>query len=184
MADDMAALITHLGLEKPLICGYSDGGQICLELGMHYLGLAQAYAVGAAYSELSENLVSFLGSFGIDEKGNIDLDELEANAPDFVAYMKQTHEMNWKDLTRQIAKMWATPLNYTANDFERIDEITLLFVGDRDAFIPLEEAVAMYRLIPNSELAVAPNSSHEFAGTNPELFTNIVLEFMMRQISR
>ncbi len=140
--------------------------------------------MGAAYSELSENLVSFLVSFGIDEKGNIDLDELEVNAPDFVAYMKQTHEMNWKDLTRQIAKMWATPLNYTANDFERIDEITLLFVGDRDAFIALEEAVAMYRLIPNSELAVAPNSSHEFAGTNPELFANIVLEFMMRQISR
>jgi pimeloyl-ACP methyl ester carboxylesterase len=58
----------------------------------------------------------------------------------------------------------------------------LLFVGDRDAFIPLEDAVAMYRLIPNAELAVAPNSSHEFVGTNPELFTNIVLEFMMRQI--
>jgi len=46
MADDTAALITHLGLEKPLVCGYSDGGQVCLELGMHYPGLAQAYVVG------------------------------------------------------------------------------------------------------------------------------------------
>ena len=78
--------------------------------------------------------------------------------------------------------MWATPLNYTADDFARIVEPALLVVGDRDAFVPLDEAVAMYRLIPNAELAVAPNSSHDMVETNPELFTNIVLEFMMRQI--
>jgi pimeloyl-ACP methyl ester carboxylesterase len=181
MADDVAALITHLGLEGPLVCGYSDGGQICLELAMRYPGLAQAYVVGAAYYEMSEDLFAFLASFGIDKDGKINLDDFEANAPDFVAYLKQAHEMNWKALTRQIAKMWATPLNYTSADFARIVEPALLVVGDRDAFIPLEQAVAMYRLIPNAELAVAPNSNHEFVRTNPELFTNMVLEFLLRQ---
>ena len=182
MAEDIAALITHLGLEKPLVCGYSDGGQICLELGMHYPGLAQVYVAGAVNYESSESFVNFLRSFGIDANGDINLEEFEANAPDFAAYMMQTHEMNWKELTRQLAKMWATPLNYTADDFERIVEPTLLVVGDRDAFVPLEQAVAMYRLIPNAELAVAPNSGHELVQTNPELFTNIILEYLMRQI--
>ena len=90
--------------------------------------------------------------------------------------------MNWQELARQLAKMWATPLNYTAADLARIVEPALLVVGDRDVPAPLEQNVAMYRLIPNAELAVAPNSSHEFVQANPELFTNIVLEFLLRQI--
>src|SRR4026209_1320768 len=36
MADDMAAFIDALKLNQPSICGWSDGGQIALELGMHY----------------------------------------------------------------------------------------------------------------------------------------------------
>src|SRR5918998_344841 len=36
MADDVAAL----GLQRPLVLGYSDGGRIALELGMRYPGLA------------------------------------------------------------------------------------------------------------------------------------------------
>ena len=36
MADDIAAFIEALGLEKPMVLGYSDGGQVALELGLHY----------------------------------------------------------------------------------------------------------------------------------------------------
>jgi pimeloyl-ACP methyl ester carboxylesterase len=48
MADDMAALVQALGLDAPLICGYSDGGQIALEIGMRYPDLAAALVVGGA----------------------------------------------------------------------------------------------------------------------------------------
>ena len=40
MADDVAALIGALDLERPLVLGCSDGGQIALEVGMRYTGLA------------------------------------------------------------------------------------------------------------------------------------------------
>ena len=40
MADDLAALIAALGLQWPLVLGYSDGGQVALELGIRYPGLA------------------------------------------------------------------------------------------------------------------------------------------------
>lgn len=33
LADDVAALITALGLIRPVVGGYSDGGQVALELG-------------------------------------------------------------------------------------------------------------------------------------------------------
>jgi pimeloyl-ACP methyl ester carboxylesterase len=45
-ADDVAALIKALGLQRPLVLGYSDGGQIALELGMRYPGLARALVLG------------------------------------------------------------------------------------------------------------------------------------------
>ncbi len=53
-ADDMAALVQTLGLYKPLIFGYSDGGQVALELGMRYPDLPQALVVGAAWFRFSE----------------------------------------------------------------------------------------------------------------------------------
>jgi len=48
MADDVAAFVQAMGLTKPFICGYSDGGQIALEIGMCYPNLAAALVVGAA----------------------------------------------------------------------------------------------------------------------------------------
>ena len=48
----MAALVQALDLHKPLICGYSDGGQVALEIGMRYPDLPQALVIGGAYIEL------------------------------------------------------------------------------------------------------------------------------------
>jgi pimeloyl-ACP methyl ester carboxylesterase len=49
LAGDVAALIAALGLERPVVGGYSDGGQIALELGARHPGAAGALIVGAAY---------------------------------------------------------------------------------------------------------------------------------------
>ena len=46
MADDVAALVSALGLRRPFVLGYSDGGQIALELGMRYPELARALVLG------------------------------------------------------------------------------------------------------------------------------------------
>jgi pimeloyl-ACP methyl ester carboxylesterase len=42
MADDVAGLIKELELREPLVIGYSDGGQIALELALSHPGLAAA----------------------------------------------------------------------------------------------------------------------------------------------
>ncbi len=74
-----------------------------------------------------------------------------------------------------------TPLGYTEADFQKIGAPTLILMGDRDEMIPLEEAVDMYRLIPNAELAIAPGSDHRFPVSRADLFTNLVLDFCLRQ---
>ncbi|HHW8757020.1 TPA: alpha/beta fold hydrolase [Salmonella enterica] len=48
MAEDMAAFVKALKLEKPLVMGYSDGGMVVLKLTSRYPDLARAAIVGGA----------------------------------------------------------------------------------------------------------------------------------------
>ena len=51
IADDVAALIAALGLQRPVVGGWSDGGQVTLELGARHPGAAGGLIVGAAYPD-------------------------------------------------------------------------------------------------------------------------------------
>jgi pimeloyl-ACP methyl ester carboxylesterase len=56
---------------------------------------------------------------------------------------------------------------------------TLIIWGDRDQFLPVENAVELYRLIPNAQLAVIPHADHFVARTNVKLFAELVKEFIL-----
>ena len=58
MADDVAALLATLGLDRPVVGGYSDGGLVTLELGARHPGVAGALLVGAAYPHVDGALWS------------------------------------------------------------------------------------------------------------------------------
>ncbi|NPD89675.1 MAG: alpha/beta hydrolase [Asgard group archaeon] len=55
-----------------------------------------------------------------------------------------------------------------------------MIAGDRDAVSSIDECVKMYKLIPNAELAIIPNANHDVYETKPDLFNNIVLEYLLR----
>ena len=76
--------------------------------------------------------------------------------------------------------MWTTPLGYSPEDFRRIQAPTLVWVGDRDQIVRVEEAVRMYRMLPDAELYVAPNRDH-FTGLGA---LSPVTDFLVRQIDR
>jgi pimeloyl-ACP methyl ester carboxylesterase len=183
MADDVAALIEALSLTKPLVFGYSDGGQIALEMGMCYPNLTAALVVGAAWYKFSEAYVNALRAFGFEGPGVVNIEQMQRANPHWVEVLKTAHmradDPNyWQTLLKQVSKMWWTPLDYTAGDFERITKPALILMGDKDEGIPVEQAVEMYHLIPNAELAILPNATHASAVT--ELSMTIVLDFLLR----
>jgi pimeloyl-ACP methyl ester carboxylesterase len=53
LADDIAALITELELDRPVVAGWSDGGQIALELAVRHPHAAAALVVGGAYHDFA-----------------------------------------------------------------------------------------------------------------------------------
>jgi pimeloyl-ACP methyl ester carboxylesterase len=53
-------------------------------------------------------------------------------------------------------------------------------LGDDDE-VKLEHAVALYRAIPNAELAVIPGTSHGLVVEKPELCNAIILDFLCNE---
>src|SRR5216683_5180323 len=49
MADDIAALIDHLGLDKPDVVGYSLGGGVALQTAIKYPGLVRRLVAASAH---------------------------------------------------------------------------------------------------------------------------------------
>ncbi|KKM65938.1 hypothetical protein LCGC14_1486270 [marine sediment metagenome] len=185
MAEDIATLIKELDLDKPLICGWSDGGQIALEVGIHYPNLSKALVVGGALSEYSESFLNSMKVIGIKGPGVIDFDQLQKVLPDFVSIRSKLHSHvygpeYWKSLMKNISKMWLNPLAYPKETIREIATPVLIIIGDRDQAIPVEEAVKMYQLIPTAELAIVPYADHQVTRYRHELFTNIILDFLLR----
>lgn len=183
MADDVVAFIQALSLTKPLIFGYSDGGQIALEIGMRYPSLPAALVVGAAWYKFSETYIHSLKSFGFSASGVVDFEKIQRDAPEWVSQLKTDHARAddsdyWQTLLNQISIMWWMPIDYAPEDFHKITASTLILIGDRDGLIELDQAVGMYQLMPNAELVVLPNATH-FSALN-EVSVNIVMDFLSR----
>jgi pimeloyl-ACP methyl ester carboxylesterase len=62
-------------------------------------------------------------------------------------------------------------------DLARIGAPTLVMVGDDDLF-SMDHTVALWRAIPNSELAVVPGTSHALVWEKPQLVNRLILDFL------
>lgn len=185
MADDIVALIQSMGLDKPFICGWSDGGQIALELGIHYPQLLSGLIVGGAMRENVMPMELWV-NMGLNGPGDIDFDKFKESSPGFYNLLKDIHKTQgvdyWSELLLNLTKMWFDDSSYPGDNVKKINIPTLVILGDRDEYIPLNEAIRLYQYIPNAELAVVPAATHALSmGGHKELFTSIVLDFMKRK---
>jgi pimeloyl-ACP methyl ester carboxylesterase len=182
LAADAVALIAALGLERPHVGGWSDGAQVALEIGLRYPDAARSLVVGAAFFDFGEG---FRGSirqlFGMDAAGAIDVGHVEAALGGALPRFRAMHagtEDEWHAFLGQTAHMWLEYPGLSEADFGRIAAPTLLVVGDRDEFVPVEVAAAMYRMLPTAELAICPNASHSLPGTRPAWLAQTIVEFV------
>lgn len=185
MADDVAAFIRTVRLNKPYVCGWSDGGQIALDIGMRYADLVRGLVISAACYRFSEGYVNWAKALGMEGPGRVNTDYIEREMPDLALKWRELHAPRgpgyWKTLLTQLSSLWLTPVGYTSRDFAMIGAPTLILSGDRDTLVPIEDAVELFRLIPWAELGIIPNAPHSFPETRVELFTDLILDFLSRR---
>ena len=113
----------------------------------------------------------------------MDIEKKQRESPEYVNFLRTEHVHStdpdyWQAFLKQISTLWWTPLDYSAEDFQKITEPALILLGDRDGIIDLDQAVEMYQLIPHADLAILPNRTHITA--LDQLFTGTVLDFLLR----
>ena len=184
MADDIAELITVLNLKKPLVCGQSDGGQIALELSLNYPELIKAIVISGVLIEISELYVKSLNDIGILNPGVVNFELFESSLKEYIPVLREAYSPvygydYWKRFMVEISKVWLTPEEFPGEKIRNIILPVLIVHADHDD-IPVEEAIKIFRLITNSELAVAPNSDHLLPINNLKLYLALIYDFLQR----
>jgi pimeloyl-ACP methyl ester carboxylesterase len=188
LAEDIILFIDALGLQKPLVAGYSDGGQTALHMAMLYPGLARGYMVGAidnfVTAEWRQTMQDLLGFEG---PGIVDYERVIQTNSEFVRSIAEKHDVfhepgYWKSLLTQASQAWWEPPVQTQADFAKISDPVLFWVGDRDVFCPPEQSLEMYRMVDKAELAVIPDADHFTMAEQFDIAAMILLNFMKRVI--
>lgn len=175
LADDVAALIEALDLDRPAVCGFSDGGVTATVVGIRHPAAVRAVVNHAGYDLLNPEAPSFtmmrqtLGGAADATRADPDAAERFFGSSDEMratfGLMKADHDGAqgagyWKTLIAETFDRCTRSSGYTFADLGRIDVPTLVLTGDRDRFCSVEEGVAAYRALPQGELAVLPDHGH------------------------
>ena len=195
LADDVAALINALGLERPLIAGFSEGAITATILGIRHPDTVRAIVNHAGFDAFDPGNTGLFAVMRQILGGSPDATQPDpdAAARGFEAseQMRPMFELLKRDQdTGQGEGHWRTYLRlawdrctqtpgYTYADLAKITVPTLILVGDRDDFCSVEQATMAYRQLPMGELAILPGHGHYI----PPAAIDATSEFLGRHLA-
>lgn len=189
MADDIAALIRHLGLEKPDVVGYSLGGGVALQLAVRHPDTVGRLVMASANVWRSAIYPEMLA-----QQGQMDASAAEflKETPMYQSYMQAAPRP--EDFPRLLDKIGKA----MANDFDYSEEVrglrvpTLIVAGDCDMAPPSHYA-EVFKLLGGGlrdggwmgegrpegghALAILPGVTHYSMFASP-LFAAVTLDFL------
>jgi len=194
LADDVAALIEALELERPLIAGFSEGAITATVLGLRAPESVSAIVNQAGHDFFNPQAPSFQimrQLFG----GSTDSTRTDPDAVErFFSQsqrMRAMFELMQQDQDEaQGTGYWRTYVElaferttrwpgYAFADLGKIEVPALILCGDRDEFCSVEEAITAYRALPKGELAILADTGHVITPAAIEA----MVEFLERHVS-
>jgi pimeloyl-ACP methyl ester carboxylesterase len=177
MASDMSEFIDKLNLGKVNIVGWSDGGNVGLELAFaHPDKVLKVVTFGANYTH--ENWMAPEDSVKMATD-----DPLWTRTSVIMSKYRTTFERLSPDkeripiIKKKLEDLMANYPNFTIDQLKTINIPFLIVVGDHDA-INLDQTVALYTNLPKAQLMVVPGASHFVPVEYPELINDEVIKFL------
>jgi len=171
MADDTIAFLDEVVCEPTHLVGYSDGASVAL-------------LVALKRPDLVRKLVLVSGNFHYDGVVPGTLNEFDEQT---LRRMSTRHgqvspdgEEHFPVIARKVLDMAATQPTLAAEDLRAVTARTLVIAGDDD-MVSLEHIIALYRGIPDSELAIVPGTSHLLVTEKPDQVYSLTAEFLTTQ---
>jgi pimeloyl-ACP methyl ester carboxylesterase len=189
MADDIAGLIDHLGLDKPDVVGYSLGGGVAFFTAVKYPDKVGKLVIAGTHIRRDAIPAEMLAQQG---QLNASAAEFMKDTPMYQHYQAVAPRPD--DFGRLLDKVGAS----MANDFDFSEELrglkvpTLIVAADAD-MAPPSHYVEMFKLLDGGlrdggwdgagrpkgghALAILPGLTHYNLGTSP-LFVAVTLDFL------
>jgi pimeloyl-ACP methyl ester carboxylesterase len=174
LVDDLAAFVDALGLATFHLLGFSMGGATAL-----------AYAAGRP--DRLRTLVLVGTATEHEPRTSVirhlaDVERIERHDPAWAAALARRHDPvqgpgAWRRLMPAIAAFVAEEASPTLAELRRVEMPALVVVGDRDPIVPVGQAWALARQLPDARLFVVPGCPHEVASKRPGLFTEGLATF-------
>jgi pimeloyl-ACP methyl ester carboxylesterase len=176
LADDVAALLDHLGIDQADVLGFSLGGGVALQLALDYPGrvgrlilVSVSYTADGYHQEISDPARHATSTRMPTAEDFRQMREAYARlAPD---------PDHFEAFAAKASQAAANMKGWTADQLGGITAATLLVFGDHD-FIRLEHAVEVHALIPGAQLAVLPGATHMGVMRRADLILPLVREFL------
>nr|WP_294519714.1 alpha/beta hydrolase [uncultured Rhodopila sp.] len=195
-ADDIAAVLDHLGIRQAHVVGLSMGGFATLHFGFRHAARALSLVVaGCGYgAEKSQQATfraeaaataAFLDEHGIEAfaakyaYGPTRVQFENKNPRGFAAFKRQLGEHSAiGSRNTQLGVQGQRPSLYDLTEqMAALDVPTLILTGDED-WPCLQPALLMKQTIPTAALSVMPNCGHTINLEDPDQFNRLVGEFL------
>jgi len=152
MAEDTLGLMDHLGVQRAVVVGHSDGGIIGLDLAIHHPERVDRLVATGANARTDGYTAENLGWIH-------DFDPAELPVSAAYARLSPDGPEHWPIFVARLKRMWSEEPDLTDAELATIKAPTLLIVGDAD-IVTVEHTVDMFRTIPNARLCVVPQAGH------------------------
>jgi pimeloyl-ACP methyl ester carboxylesterase len=179
MAEDTAALLNVLNVNRTDVFGYSDGGIVALGVAIRYPALVRRLAIlGANTGKLKDVYDPEFYA------------EYQSLPPDFAPReLREPYDRvapdptKWPVLVAKIKDLGRDFKGYSDTEVRSIRAQTLIMMGDQDIVRP-EHAVEMFRMIPNARLAIFPGSDHFVLFTSPDTVLATLMPFLSGSVDQ
>lgn len=179
MADDVLALMDHLGITNAHFAGWSDGAVIAAD-------------IASRRPEKVDQMILFGAAFGGDVyipifQGLLDNERL---FKDFISltyrarYESKNPQPQWSVFQDKMYDLWTSPCYLNSMNpgnclepLESINAPALVVVGEQE-IIRFDHTQAVANAIPGAELKVVALAGHYLAELRPFLATRIIKQFL------
>lgn len=172
MADDMIALMDLLRIQQADIVGWSDGGDIGLDMAIRYPDrVGRLVMYGSNFH--TDGLVP-------DEPGSGT--QSAHDAPEWDAVRAFYSDVapdpdHWPVFHRKLMAMWSSQPRFTTDDLSGISSPTLVMAGEFDSILDAHTR-EMAASIPSAVLVIVEGEDHFAPLSAPEKVTPHIVEFL------
>ncbi len=156
-ADDIAALLEQLNIDKADIFGFSNGASTTLQFAIRHPGITNKIIVASTFYKKAGAPNWFW-----DMMSKPTFEQMPQQLKD--AFLKINPDSNalHRMYERDVARMQSFP-DISDGQMSAIKSPALIIIGDRDVVSP-EHAAEMHCLLSNSRLAILPGGHGEYIG--------------------